>query len=332
MVRFINKFIGSKPKEHVQIPVAIRMRNYDDVFNNVIISLERLEMFLELERKNGEKPNLRQTAVMTERDIHRDNNQPVDKEQLFYELELQCSALYYQTKFDDEKLYRSTTRYFLNDLLEWYGGRNMDIPYNEVDQYALPIITVLTRQIDNFGDINKIIEKYIGISIDTEMSLTREDVQNAFEAFIIATDKVQEQHHKLLHSEEKVELTVHQRGNAIDGYKRLFLAFVKLYNESMPSKKLIRSIADFLPEISDACKDINEDVVDKYLEREHGDMSNKAEITDEDDNKNKGKITRNNSAEFVQPESCNQCSDEQKEKDNSDELPFEPMPNLIVED
>ena len=51
----------------------LKMKQLDDVFNRLILSLERLEAFLEIERLQGDISNpLSTTAVGTSRDLHND--------------------------------------------------------------------------------------------------------------------------------------------------------------------------------------------------------------------------------------------------------------------
>ena len=106
--------------KQVQEQLQIRLKMLDDVFHNVIIALERLEVFLEKKRNSSHKSVV--TAINTDRDLHDDKSNPPSEEGFHLELHTQCLALYFQTNFDNDKeTFDKVVTYFLADLLTWYG-------------------------------------------------------------------------------------------------------------------------------------------------------------------------------------------------------------------
>ena len=137
----------------VQRPIQSQIQGLDNVFHMMIIALERLEAFLMIRRSGGGFSKLSTTAIKTDRDLHDDNKNPPTLSGVMKEVLLQCSALFFQTEFDDEELFTKTMKFFFADLLEWYGGRGSDVPYDEVDRYILPICVALSRQVDSVAGI-----------------------------------------------------------------------------------------------------------------------------------------------------------------------------------
>ena len=134
--------------ERVLTRTQARMKAMDNVFHRMIIALERLERFLEIERKGTAAIELQATGIHTSRDLHDDVANPPNRELVLGEVLLDCLALYSQTKLDDEDLFKQTMQYFMPDLLKWYGGRGNNMPYDEVEKYVLPIIIALSRQVE----------------------------------------------------------------------------------------------------------------------------------------------------------------------------------------
>ena len=254
-----------------QIRITLRMKMLDDVFHRIIIALERLEIFLDIENNKEEKAKqFKHTAIKTERDLHDDKKNPPHRELVLGEVQLQCSALYFHTQFDDKTMFNNTMRYFLTDLLEWYGGRDENTPYNEVEMFALPIFVSLSRQIGSVSEIMEIVEKYVAKIRrieDYSKEEKRRAVEEGFTAFMGAQNRVQEEMRQFEMSGEDVVLTAHKRGEAIDGYKRLFLAMLDLYEEGTPAKLLCKTISTYLPELSEQCLDMNEETIDSYMEK-----------------------------------------------------------------
>lgn len=233
------------------------MKGVDDVFHRTIIALERLEAYLELERHGEAAAKLQQTAVKTDRDLHDDKQNPPNRESVLGEVQLQCSALFFQTKFDDQELFERTMRFFLTDLLEWYGGRGKEVPFDEVEMYAIPIIVSLSREVQSVMDIMNATDQYV-TKLRRIEDLSEEEkeraVEEGFTAFIKAQHHTGEQMQEFSESGADVQLTVHRRGTAQQGYERLMRAMVSLYAETTPAKTVRNVCTRFvenLPQLTD---------------------------------------------------------------------------------
>lgn len=254
--------------KQTQTNVQVRKKGLDDVFHRTIIALERLEVFLMVAHNNQEPISVIQTAIKTSRDLHDDEKNPPSLESFMAEIQLQASALFFQTEFDDKEVFNKAVEYFLNDLLEWYGGRSSDIPYDEVDKFFIPIMVSLNRQATTIVDIMQAVTKYVG-KIKTIEELTLEEKQKAvidgFTAYMLAEHNTKEENKAFEESGEEVIFTTHKRGDAIDGYKRLFMAFMEVYDEPMPAKLIVSVVENYLPEIAKMCSDISQEAIDaKY--------------------------------------------------------------------
>lgn len=247
-----------------------RMRRLDDVFHRLIISLERLEIFLEGMRLEGKANNaLSITAINSTRDLHDDSTNPPSRDSFFGEVQLQCSALFFQTDLKDKEELASFVKHFLLDLLEWYGGRNDSIPYNGVDAFILPIIVSLSQQVKGVDEILEVTNKYVAKIPD--MSSFTDDkkadaISNAMEKLIIMMDKYHHQEHENNNEDEDFVFTQHRRGDAVDGYKRLIMAMLSLYDETMPAIVVYRTVSNFLPQISETVSTISESSISEYIE------------------------------------------------------------------
>lgn len=246
-----------------QTKLQVRKKGLDDVFHRTIIALERLEIFLML--TNGNENNTVQTAIKTSRDLHDDEKNPPTHESFMAEIQLQASSLFFQTEFDDKEVFTKTVEYFLKDLLEWYGGRHQDIPYDEVEKFFIPIMVSLNRQATTVVDIMQAVSDYVG-EIKSIESLTIEEKEKAvmegFKAFMLADHKTKEENKAFEESGEEVVFTSHKRGEAIDGYKRLFLAFTEIYDTPNSAKLLVTVVNNYLPEIAQTCPDITQETID----------------------------------------------------------------------
>lgn len=254
--------------KQTQTNLQVRKKGLDDVFHRTIIALERLEVFLMLAKEN-KKVEIVQTAVKTSRDLHDDEKNPPTKESFMAEVQLQASALFFQTEFDDKEVFNKAVEYFLKDLLEWYGGRNTDIPYDEVDKYFIPIMVSLNRQATSVVDIMQAVKQYVGEirSIESmDLEEKRKAVMEGFKAFMLADHKTKEENKEFEESGEEVIFTSHRRGDSIDGYKRLYLAFMDMYDEPMPAKLLVNVVENYLPEIATACPEISQKTIDTKFE------------------------------------------------------------------
>ena len=220
--------------------IQIKLKMLDDVFHRMIIALERLETFLEIHRKGDGAAKFATTGMHGERDLHDDQKNPPTLESVLGEVQLQCSALFFQTKFDDEQLFAQTMKYFMTDLLEWYGGRGKEIPYDEVEMYVLPIAVSLSRQISSVVDIMQVCDEYVTKLRRIEDFSDEEKekaVEEGFTAFL---------------------RSAHKRGTIEDGYKRLMDAMTNLYPTTTPAKKVratFTSYVESLPEFTDEALD-----------------------------------------------------------------------------
>ena len=247
-----------------------RMRRLDDVFHRLIISLERLEIFLEGMRLEGKANDaLSITAINSTRDLHDDSTNPPSRDSFFGEVQLQCSALFFQTDLKDKEELASFVKHFLLDLLEWYGGRNDSIPYNGVDAFILPIIVSLSQQVKGVDEILEVTNKYVA-KIPDISSFTDDKkadaISNAMEKLIIMMDKYHHQEHENNNEDEDFVFTQHRRGDAVDGYKRLIMAMLSLYDETMPAIVVYRTVSNFLPQISETVSTISESSISEYIE------------------------------------------------------------------
>lgn len=247
-----------------------RMRRLDDVFHRLIISLERLEIFLEGIRLDGNaNKELSVTAINTSRDLHDDNANPPSRDSFFGEVQLQCSALFFQTDLKNKEEFDSFVKHFLLDLLEWYGGRNEAIPYNGVDAFVLPIIVSLSQQVKGVDEIIEVTNKYVA-NIPDMSSFTDEEkadaISNAMEKLILVMDEHHHEEHENNNKDDDFVFTQHRRGDAVDGYKRLIMAMLSLYDEAMPAIVVYRTFSNFLPQISETVSTISESSISEYIE------------------------------------------------------------------
>lgn len=250
--------------KQTQTNIQVRKKGLDDVFHRTIIALERLELFLMMAKNEGEQPAVNQTAIKTSRDLHDDKKNPPSRDSFFGEVQLQASSLFFQTEFDDKEVFAKAVEYFLNDLLEWYGGRAQDIPYDEVEKFFIPIMVSLNRQATSVVDIMQAVATYVGeIKGIESLSLQEKEkaVMDGFKAFMLADHKTKEENQAFEASGEEVVFTIHKRGEAIDGYKRLYLAFMELYNDPNPAKLLVTAVTNYLPEIAQTCPDITQEAI-----------------------------------------------------------------------
>jgi len=251
------------------IKIQLKMKQLDDVFHRLIIALERLEAFLEIERLKADvNAPMPTTAVGSSRDLHNDTQNIPNKETLLGEVQLQLTALYYQTKFDDRELFNNTQRYFLKDLLQWYGGRGTNIPYNEVDAFVLPIIVSLSRQVKSVADIMLVVKKYVAtlktIS-DYDEHQRYHAVISGWTAYQIAMERNAQETQAFLDADQDVPLTSHIRSSEAEGYKRLYLALTSMYDQPLPAKVLCRTISTYLPEVTEQLPNLTEDNIDKLI-------------------------------------------------------------------
>ena len=257
---FRSKIDGFHKKElRTCVRPMLRLHLVDDVFHRLIIALERLEVFLEVQRRGDKAQKLVTTAMNGPRDLHDDLQHPPSMESMLSEVQLQCMAIFFQTNFDDEKLFTQVMEYFMTDLLEWYAGRGMDIPYDEVDRYILPILVSMSRQVVSVVEIKHVCDDYVD-SIRRITDLNDVEREKAVKRGFIALINGKGQHRcgeelqKFEMFGEEVEFSVHKRGTVEDGYNRLMDAMLNLYDTIIPAKRIrdiLTAYVKNLPEYTD---------------------------------------------------------------------------------
>lgn len=235
----------------------------DDVFHRLIVALERYEAYIEKQRTGEEKNSLVQTAMHSSRDEHDYTLTPTG-EVLYRELRLQCVSLNVETVYDDDEISKISNQLFLEDLLEWYGGREDSIPYNEIDAFAYPIICSVCQLAKSPEEVKTITENYIRVLPQIEK--TGEEIMNGLAAWIKGADRVQHSMEKNKEEDDDI-ITSHRRGNAIDGYYRLFASFIYLFDDVAPAKNLCKIVTDFIPDLASSCKSVNPTAADELYER-----------------------------------------------------------------
>ena len=236
--------------ERIQQQIQVRLKAFDDVFHNVIITLERLERFLLSEEHYQ---NIGITAVSSDRDFHDDQNNVPTVKLLYGETQLQCSALFFQTRFDDQELFHKTVSYFLKDLLMWYAGRNENIPYDDVERFFIPILSALDRQVHDVKQVMQTVHKYVR-DIENDISQFSEKkkkkaIHDGFTGWLKAQEVVEKQHKAFMEKGEDVIFTIHQRGTIEQGLERLYKAFLKLYTDKTPLLFLDNTRKKYLSDI-----------------------------------------------------------------------------------
>lgn len=243
------------------------IRYTDDAFHRIMICLERLEAYLEIERLKGFKPSLRQTAIGTDRDLHNDVMIIPTRESMFVELAGQCMTLNIQASAlagTDE--YEDTVRYFYKDLLEWYGGRNSSIPYNEIEAAVIPILSSLNNKGDN-KNIKAVFESYVS-KLPTIHDFSEEEQRNAVITSWRELVRIQEKVNSDIRALEQIgddsySLTCHNRGDALNGYKRIVSALIEILDDMVPAQVFVHTIRHYLPEITELCPTISESSIVK---------------------------------------------------------------------
>lgn len=254
-----------------QIQFPLQLKLYDDCFHRTIIALERLEAFLEIQRES--KIQLATTAVKSTRDNYDDSKVVPTPDSYSQQVDIHASTLLFQVKgISDEKISREAARYYLKDLLSWYGGRDESIPYNMVESFFVPISAIIYRQVTKSKDLNEITEKYVThiITIDELGELQKQiAVTEGFKQWLIAQELYQRQLEEYQKTHVGTEYTSHKRGSELDGYKRLFFALTTLYTDSIPARILCKAVSDLLPEIASQCPSINEETVAEAIVANH---------------------------------------------------------------
>lgn len=246
-----------------KIVIQEQLKLVDDVFHPLVIALERYEAFLEMQR-TGTESSLSQVATHTDGDCSDYSPETVNNGVFLHrQLRVECITLHNQTWFEEDSIAKISNRYFLEDLLEWYGGREDNIPYNEIDAFGYPIICSICQVVPTPADIRAIIESYIKELPKIEPD--QNDIEKALANYIKAEHDIHEKMHQQKKANSEYIIRHHKRGTMKDGYERLFMAFISLFKDDVPAKTLCRVIKDFLPELSEECPSINEDSVDTLM-------------------------------------------------------------------
>lgn len=277
-----------------QIQFPLQLKLYDDCFHRTIIALERLEAFLEIQRNSNVQ--LATTAVKSTRDFYDDEKVIPTPESYSQQVDIQASTLLFQVKsISDEKIYRDSARFYLKDLLSWYGGRNESIPFNMVEAFFVPISAIIYRQVTKSREVNEITEKYVTHIITLEEFgelQKRRAVIDGFQKWLTAQDLYQKQLKEYQETHVGTEFTIHKRGTVLDGYKRLFTALTTMYTDSIPARILCKAVSDILPEIAAQCPSINEDAVAEAIILHHNGNN------DSNDRQNNQQTTGNQELQF----------------------------------
>lgn len=276
-------FWNNKKEEKKQAQIQNELQILDDIFHRTITALERLELFLD-----GNKANvsLIQTAAGGKRDFH---DPEIDRgsDAYYDELALKCNALFMAAKFDDEDVFKSAATVFVNDTLEWYAGRE-GMGYNAVDAAIIPIFVAITRQAKSAGQVDKMFDDYVYKPQESPMSIDDkyEATKDMVEAWIKANHMNDEGVIKETRESEQQEIyTSHKRGDAIEGFKRMFSFVTTKYDTTFPAKLFVKTIREFSPAIASQFKDVNEDAVEHIFEmkRESKPLDSKQQVVDATD-------------------------------------------------
>ena len=248
------------------------LQRMDNIYHFVLLGLERLELYLECKRLNGVKPSLVSTAIHSQRDNYDYSDGILNEVVLYQDLNMYLTSFGVATnrlqKEDFERYHNDTIGFFLNDILQWYGGRNQQIPYNDVEAVIVPILLLLSHKCDN-SNIEKAFETYVAspwkdvVFSDEEL---KEGVFNAFKHYLVAVEKINtEQLSDVEYIDGEFSFTSHQRGDAVDGYKRLFEALIYLFDDVIPAKMLAHMVMQYCPNIANQCPSISESFVEQLM-------------------------------------------------------------------
>lgn len=255
---------NNKRKEQDVIQKTLQME--DDAFHRNIVALERLEAYLN--HVNKRHVNLLQTAVGTDRDHHPDDLESTE-EMYYLELQLACKGLYMCASYPDAEVFNIAVEAFMKDLLEWYGGRSLLDYYDPVEAVVIPMMAALSH---TSKEIDSLFETYVYKASELSQA-TVEEKYDAMQSGVNAWLKAQH----ILEHEVKTEnvsmedelITSHQRGSAIDGYKRIIAALTNLFEESAPLKIFVKMVRQYLPQIANQLPSITEETIDQMYEQKH---------------------------------------------------------------
>lgn len=259
----------------------------DNIYHCVLLGLERLELYLECKRLNGVNPSLISTAMHTHRDNYNYQENSIDEVSVYQDLSIYLTSFGVATKRmqaeDLERYHNDTIGFFLEDILQWYGGRDQQIPYNDVEAAIVPILLLLSHKCDN-SNIEQAFETYVAApwkDVKYSDEELKEGVLNAFKHYLVAAEKVKtEELSEVEYMDGDFSFTSHQRGAAVDGYKRLFAALVDLFNDVVPAKVLVNTVKQYCPNIAEQCPAISEDIVDELILEKQNKMSGESNTLD----------------------------------------------------
>ncbi len=276
----------SRPKQITEQTQRVLQR-MDNLYHYVLLGLERLELYLECKRLNGTKPSLISTAMHTQRDNYTYQDDSLDEVLVYQDLNAYLTSFGVATKRmqaeDFERYHNDTIGFFLEDILQWYGGRDSLIPHNDVEAVIVPILLLLSHKCDN-SNIEKAFETYVAapwkdvVYSDEEL---KDGVMSAFKQYLIAVEKIkEEQLSEVEYLDGNFSFTSHQRGTAVDGYKRLFAALIDLFDDVIPVKVLVHMVMQYCPNIAEQCPAISENVVDELILEKQNKKSDKSNTSD----------------------------------------------------
>ena len=255
-------FWNNKNEKKEQDTTTVELQLLDDIFHHTINALERLEMYLD----GNKSVSLIQTSAGDKRDFHAEQDNR-SSDAYYDELAMKCNSLFQAAKFDDKEVFQAAAEVFVKDTLEWYAGRE-GFEYNAVDSASIPIFVAITRQAKKAREVDDMFDEYVYNSKDKNMSIDEkyEATLDMVNAWIRAKHMAEEgKLHEARESEQVDTFTSHKRGEAVDGFKRLFSFTTTQYDTTFPAKLLIKTINEFAPDITSQFKDINEDSIEKIF-------------------------------------------------------------------
>lgn len=268
---------GIKRKKVELKTIVAELQMLDDVFHRTIIALERLEAILCVE-KSGSASTLKRTAIGTSRDLHDDDKNQRDKESYFDEIALDCMALFKVAKIEDESVFLPTVQSFLEDLFEWYAGRD-GVEYDPVDACIIPLIVAVSRQVRTTREIDELFERYVYKTEARQQSIEESytSVKEGMTAWILASDETMRPVYNT-HSGVADGFTRHMRGDVLTGYKRA-ISFLMTMENALPLKTLVRTIKKHLPDLSAQLPQVTEENIDKFFSTRLDEMKENSKET-----------------------------------------------------
>ena len=268
----------------------------DNIYHCVLLGLERLELYLECQRLNGAKPSLISTAMHTQRDNYNYQEDSLDGTVVYQDLNVYLTSFGVATKRmqteDLERYHNDTIGFFLKDMLQWYGGRDQQIPYNDVEAAIVPILLLLSHKCDN-SNIEQAFETYVAApwkDVKYSDEELKEGVLTAFKQYLVVVEKIkEEQLSEVEYMDGNFSFTSHQRGSAVDGYKRLYAAMIDLFDDVVPAKLLVYMVMQYCPNVAEQCPAISGDIVEQLIAEKQKRKSDKDNVTEQLDESDSSK-------------------------------------------